>query len=50
VRYPVRGLDDGLLYFARVTAVDRAGLNASADGLPIRVDAAGCVVCCGLCA
>jgi hypothetical protein len=39
IRYPIRPLNGSLQYFARVTAVNRAGLNATAAGLPIGVDA-----------
>jgi hypothetical protein len=38
IHYPVRTLSNGLQYFARVTAVNRAGLNVSASGMPIKVD------------
>lgn len=38
IRYPVRSLNDSFQYFARITAVNLAGLNITAAGLPIRVD------------
>ena len=39
----MRTLNDSVQYFAVVTAVNRAGLNASARGLPVRVDTKACV-------
>jgi hypothetical protein len=31
-------MNDSVQYFATVTAVNRAGLNTSVSGLPIKVD------------
>ncbi|KIY96019.1 adenylate cyclase [Monoraphidium neglectum] len=38
IKYPVRTMNDSVQYFATVTAVNRAGLNTSVSGLPIKVD------------
>lgn len=38
IRYPVRTMNSSMQYFVRVTAINGAGLNVTAAGLPISVD------------